>query len=85
MFFDHFEYYDVQATRRKSKAEGKAEGKAEAILSILEDLGRVPDNLRTRILEEQDLDLLTTWVKGDARAASVEEFITAYLPELKES
>ena len=25
MFFDHFEYYDVQATRRESKAEGKAE------------------------------------------------------------
>src|SRR5699024_2329847 len=56
MFFDHFEYYDVQATRRESKAEGKAED----VLSILEDLGRVPDNLRTRILEEQDLDLLTT-------------------------
>lgn len=53
--------------------------------SILEDLGRVPDNLRTRILEEQDLDLLTTWVKGSARAASVEEFIMKYLPELKES
>ena len=60
MFFDHFEYYDVQATRRESKAEGKAED----VLSILEDLGRVPDNLRTRILEEQDLDLLTTWVKA---------------------
>ena len=81
MFFDHFEYYDVQATRRESKAEGKAED----VLSILEDLGRVPDNLRTRILEEQDLDLLTTWVKGSARAASVEEFIMKYLPELKES
>lgn len=81
MFFDHFEYYDVQATRRESKAEGKAED----VLSILEDLGCVPDNLRTRILEEQDLDLLTTWVKGSARAASVEEFIMKYLPELKES
>ena len=81
MFFDHFEYYHVQATRRESKAEGKAED----VLSILEDLGRVPDNLRTRILEEQDLDLLTTWVKGSARAASVEEFIMKYLPELKES
>ena len=61
------------------------DGKAEDVLSILEDLGRVPDNLRTRILEEQDLDLLTTWVKGSARAASVEEFIMKYLPELKES
>ena len=81
MFFDHSEYYDVQATRRESKAEGKA----KSVLSILEDLGRVPDNLHTRILEEQDLDLLTTWVKGAARASSVEEFITAYLPELKES
>ncbi len=29
MLFENFETYDVQETRRISKAEGRAEGKAE--------------------------------------------------------
>ena len=36
MLFDSFEAYDVQETRRISKAEGKAEGKAEERKNLLE-------------------------------------------------
>ena len=43
MLFDSFEAYDVQETRRVSRAEGreegKAEGRAESILEQLEESG----------------------------------------------
>ena len=84
MLFEHFEAYDVQATRRESKAEGRAVGKAEDVLLFLEDLGEIPETVRTRILAEQDLDLLNTWVKAAARADSVDAFISGHLPELEE-
>ena len=70
MLFANFEAYDVQETRRISRAEGKAEG----VLEFLQDLGTVPDELRKRILEEQDMDKLGRWLKLAARAKSVEQF-----------
>ena len=30
--FEHFHGFDIQATRRESKAEGKAEGKEELLV-----------------------------------------------------
>ena len=56
MLFEHFESYEVQATRRVSKAEGKA----ESFLIILDDLGEVSEKVRDRIFADQDLDLLTS-------------------------
>ncbi|MEI3175927.1 MAG: hypothetical protein V8S96_05275 [Lachnospiraceae bacterium] len=40
----------------------------------MQDLGTVPDELRKRILEEQDMDKLGRWLKLAARAKSVERF-----------
>ncbi len=78
MLFENFESYDVQETRRISraerKAEGKAEGQAEYILDLLEDLGTVPEDLKNRIMQEKDADTLRKWHKAAARAATLEEF-----------
>ena len=74
MLFDSFEAYDVQETRRVSRAEGKAEGKAELILDFLEELKAVPEDLKTRIMAEQDLEKLKAWAKLAVKAASLEEF-----------
>lgn len=78
MLFKNFETYDVQETRRISKAEGraegKAEGKAEFVLELL-DIGTVPEDVKTRILKERDLVTLGQWRKGAARAKSVEQFV----------
>jgi len=38
--------------------KGRAEGKAEAVLELLEDLGDVPEELRRKIMEQRDLDIL---------------------------
>ena len=53
MLFENFEAYDVQETRRISRAEGRAEGKAEAILELLEDIGNVSDELKERSLKQR--------------------------------
>ena len=80
MLFEHFEAYDVQAER----AKGETRGKADSILLLLSDLGPVPEALRERITGETDMKCLNQWIRGAARASSVEEFTAEYLPDLKE-
>lgn len=63
--------------RAEGRAEGKAEGKAENVLELLGDCGKIPDELRKRILYERNLDVLVRWLKLAARAGSVEEFQNA--------
>ena len=58
----------------KGRVEGKAEGKAEVIISFLEDQGEVPEDLRTRIYSENDMNRLKRWVKLSASVSSVDEF-----------
>ena len=77
MLFENFEAYDVQETRRVSRAEGRAEGRAEMVLELLEDKGSVPDALRERIMQERDLELLRKWHKAAAGAESVGQFLEA--------
>ncbi len=60
--------------RTEGKIEGKAEGKAEDILMLLEEMGSVPDSLRETILAQQDLNLLSRWLKLAARAENLQEF-----------
>lgn len=59
----------------EGKAEGIAEGKAEAILELLMDLGTVSDALRTQILAQKDMQMLSKWLKLAAQAGNVETFI----------
>lgn len=70
MLFENFEAYDVQETRRISKAEGMAEG----ILKLLEDMGPVTEEVRKKILAESDLEILAKWLKKAAKAESIEQF-----------
>ena len=74
MLFDSFEAYDVQETRRISKAEGKAEGKAEDILELLSELGTAPEELCRTIQETTDLEKLKSWLKLAAKAENIGQF-----------
>lgn len=74
MLFENFEAYDVQETRRLSRAEGKAEGKAESVLELLEDLGEIPDELKKKVMAQKDLEVLKKWHKVAARAESIAQF-----------
>ena len=70
MLFDSFEAYDVQETRRISKAEGKAED----VLELLAELGAVSEELRRTVMETRELEKLKTWLKLAAKTESVEQF-----------
>ena len=41
---------------------------------MLEDLGEIPEDIRTRIHTEEDPKNLRQWLKAAARAASFEAF-----------
>ena len=71
MPFENFEAYDVQETRRISRAEGKA----ESILELLEDTGPVTADVKEQIMQEKDPERLRIWLKAAARAESVGHFL----------
>ena len=48
---------------------------AEAVLELLQLLGTVPDNLRQRISQETDLQVLCEYLVKAAQAKSMEQFI----------
>ena len=77
-----FEYNEEEEMRKLregehqiGKEEGKAEGKAESVLEVLELYGQVPEYAEKRILEEDDIKLLSVWLKEAAKAGSVEGFL----------
>ncbi len=66
----------------EGKIAGMTEGKTlgdlnrsrQDILDLLEDLGEIPEDIRTRIHTEEDLKNLRQWLKAAAKAASFEAF-----------
>ncbi len=64
----------LKEERAEAKAEGKAEGKAESVLELLEEFGEVPEDLKVRIMQERNLEVLKRMMKAAVRAKSVEEF-----------
>ena len=64
----------LELQRMEGITEGKTEGKAEDILMFLEEMGSVPSSLREKILAQQDLNLLSRWLKLAAKAENLQEF-----------
>lgn len=64
----------LKEERAEAKAEGKAEGKAESVLELLEEFGEVPEDLKVRIMQERNLEVLKRMMKAAVGAKSVEEF-----------
>lgn len=65
----------------REREEGKKEDRIEAILELLEDIGCVPDDMRTRLEAVDDLDELKRLHKVAAKAGSIEEFEAAMAKE----
>lgn len=53
----------------------KAEGKAEFVIALLEEYGALPVELKKKILEQMDLQILDEWFRIAIHAKSVEEFV----------
>ena len=45
------------------REEGKVEGKAESVIELLEIFGAVPNEIRTQILAEKDMEVLKRWMR----------------------
>ena len=58
----------------EGRNEGKHESKIEDILELLEDLGQVPQRIVELIKTEDNMNVLSRWLKSAARAGSIAEF-----------
>lgn len=73
-----FEYNEAEEMRKFGQAEfrgGKAEGMAEILLLVLENCGKVPDWLKTRILTETEPSVFENRANALTGISSVEEFL----------
>ena len=74
LWYEYDEEEHIASEKEISFEEGKTRGKAEDILELLEELGEVTQELWETVLEQQDLDILTAWLKLAARADTIEHF-----------
>lgn len=56
------------------RAEATVKTKAEDILELLEDYGEIPPSLKKTVLEQDNLNVLSKWLKLAARANSISNF-----------
>ena len=72
-----FEYNEEEEMKKVGDAHykaGKTNGLAEAILTLLGDLGEIPDTLHSKIALETDEVSLQKWLKAAAKSESIEQF-----------
>ena len=56
------------------EARGELKAKRQSVLELLEDLGTVSDRLHTRIMSEEDYDMLKAMLKCASKATTLEQF-----------
>ena len=54
--------------------EERVAGKAEVLISLLEDLGEVSNELRELIMSQVDSEIVMEWVKTATKVETIEEF-----------
>lgn len=67
-------YMILEEMLREERMDGKIQGIAEAVLSILEELGRIPAELTEKIEAEDDLNILHQYLKQAINTDSIEDF-----------
>ncbi|NLD93096.1 MAG: Rpn family recombination-promoting nuclease/putative transposase [Fibrobacter sp.] len=67
-------YMTFEELLKDRETDGRIAGKAESVFVFLNNLGTVSEELRSKILAENDTDLLEQWLKLAAKATSLEEF-----------
>ena len=77
-----FEYNEEEEMKKLRRGEqeigerrGKVEGKAESVLEVLALHGQVPEYVKSHILAEDNMEVLSSWLKDAAKAESIEDFL----------
>lgn len=65
----------IEEGRAEGMVWGRIAGKAEAVLDLLEEIGDVPEELRSRIQEEQEALKLKKWLKLAFEERTIEAFV----------
>ena len=65
----------------KGIEQGIEQGKAASILELLEETGKVSEQLRQKILDQHDSEILSKWLKLAAKAETIEEFERRIAPD----
>ena len=60
--------------RVEGHAEGYLEGRRQDIMDLLEEWGEIPNDIRTRIYAEEDVDVLRKWHKAVVRTENFDDF-----------
>ena len=60
---------------------GIEKGKAASILELLEETGKVSEQLKQKILAQHDSETLSKWLKLAAKAETIEEFVRRIAPD----
>ena len=75
MRFDEIINYERQDAKEEGIQEGMLESKREDILELLESYGVVPEEIRSRIVEERDIAVLKKWFQLATKIDSIEKFV----------
>lgn len=51
------------------------EGRKESLLEFLAELGTIPENIRMKIKQEDDVNQLMAWLKLAAKVDTIEQFM----------
>ena len=75
MLIAEYDYdMDIKVQREEAKEEGIRLGTVNNIMEFLEDLGEIPETLKSKIMQEEKPDVLRRWLKLAAKAETIEEF-----------
>lgn len=64
----------MRRLKRDSRIEGALWQIRKNIFDLLEDIGPVPEDIQIQINAEEDMDILSSWHKAAARAATMDDF-----------
>ena len=74
MLIAEYDYdMDIKVQREEAKEEGIRLGTVNNILEFLEDLGEIPETLKSKIMQEEKPDVLRRWLKLAAKAETIEK------------
>ena len=71
--FKFIEYAEGKGME-KGVEKGILKNQREVILDFLQDMGNIPEDIRTLVQKEVDLEKLKKWVKISAKSQSIEDF-----------
>ena len=66
----------MQDERREGRKEGMRQGQLKMLQMTLEKLGQLPDTLLKTLQEQQDIEVIETWMQTALTVQSLDEFIS---------